>query len=319
MNTDVIYERMKHQRKNGTSLNRYGCVDKDGVILAETNYVCYASLKSAPYTKAHMIWTCWNGEAPGNRKPEDGFGDRDNPMVRRSEYLPGPLSDRWLAFMLDPVISPWRAILGHLITTDPVIIRKSGLIFKDLDNLDFGLLFNFLIATRYCYEFSHKVEFWQELVDEHGVDPRAAYLICCGYKKSDNTQKKPPLRKELVRPAGYRKNAGGFRYIRDEFGDKKWFEAEYKEVDDFPDWKKGKWDLSLTQISGDGHSPLPTCFGFERAILNGTWTPMGKTIRRPPAWQENSWDIFRTEDDNLKKRPTTLPEVLDYFKTLIKE
>jgi hypothetical protein len=315
-----IYDEIETQRTKGSSISRYGCADVEGKVVGKSDYVCFAAVRREPYIKdnAYYFWLVWNGEAfGGNTSTKSHWDDRDTPEKRQPGFEPGPRSDGWLEFLLSPEFSPWKAILPHLVTTDPVIIRKSGMIFKDYQKIDFGLFFNFIIATRYAYEFNHRVEFWEDLVKNYGIDPRAAYLISIGYRKGGN--KKPEPRKVLKVKEGYRKNPGGFRYIKDEFGDKKWFPAEYDLVDDHPNWKPGDWGGELHATVGDGHCPLSTNKGYSTRILKSDPKLTGKTLKSAQnEYGLQAWDIFL---DNREKRPekSTLASVLECFEELKKD
>jgi len=82
---------------------------------------------------------------------------------------------RYVAWLLDPVESPWKDILPYLEITDPKEVTEGGFIIKtDVPN---KFMYNFLIASRFMYE-PHYVSFiWDDLVQNYGYTGTEAFLF----------------------------------------------------------------------------------------------------------------------------------------------
>lgn len=167
-------------------LCRYGWYNAKGRV-HNYDHVCVAYLRHnlGHYEKGGGIYALFNGQ------PKDiHFQGKLNPSCydkfKEMAFEGGPDSLRWLQFLLDPIFSPYRAILPHLDETDPEVINKTLAIHicKDLDKLPYELMFNFLIAARWCFEFNSKFKFWLKLQDEYGCTPNEAYVIAIGWLES---------------------------------------------------------------------------------------------------------------------------------------
>lgn len=268
---EKIYEKMQRERAASTALSRFGGANADGTVRWYCDYICYAEMRRKISDKDAYIFSLWNGEE--SRK-----------------FSPGPVSDRWLDFLLDPERSPWRAMLPFLVSTDKAVIRESGFIIKDLDKLSWNLLFNFLIATRYAYEFKDKWEFSIELMDTYGVEPAAAFLIGQNFRKGNAVAQQRPV----IQPAGFRRDPADRRKnLRDADGNPIWFPAEYGELPEAP--KEDVINLSLR--STNHHEPLPAMNGYVRRVLSGELNPeMTKGLSYKPTYGD-AWNIFKTDKD----------------------
>lgn len=306
MDFEKINTVIETQRTKGLGLARFGFADKNGDITGRYDTVCYAAAKLC---KSAYFFLTWGGD-PEVIKANKSDGRRNYPSEDRTSFQPGPLSDAWLEFILSPEFSPWKDILPHLVCTDPAVIRESGIIIKDPGGIKpWGLFYNFIIASRYAYEFSHRAQFWLDLVKDQGLDPRIAYLISIGYAKLD-TKAKPPLRKVLKTAPGYRKNEKG-RYIRDEWKEKKWFPAEFEEIDDHPNWKPSDgWNGDLKAITCCNHTPL---FGMKKycgRVLNSSIGEESSGGNYGP----NAWDIFYSKNEPEYEGKEKLADVIEFLK-----
>lgn len=280
-----IHAKMKWMAEKGQSLSRFGIADAVGKITYEECGVCYQGLQYSlsQGRVGKYAFTTWYGEAPDGNEREGGRGGRDYPYNRRSQFIPGPLSDRWLEFLLSP-ISPWKSLHPHIVNRDDVeSIRHGGMII-DLTHKDltFSQVYNFLIATRWSYEFNHKARFWAEMVDT-GVDPRVAFLIALAFTQTVE------IKRELVREAGYRKekneNTGREVFIKDDWGEKKYFEAEYKELGRTVTDK-------LIPLWGENHEPLYNLNSVCYRVFHGEPDLSGRKQALTGNANHDAWGIW---------------------------
>lgn len=88
----------------------------------------------------------------------------------------------WVEFLLSKH-SPWEAVLPGLAISDPEWISTYGWVWNDLSTVP-PLAYNFLIATRQCYEFQTCHKNWMKLAKE-GIRPDVAAYISIHYLEQD--------------------------------------------------------------------------------------------------------------------------------------
>lgn len=159
-------ELVKHQAPDMLGgISAFGFVGPKGEPMALLNEACHAALGRPGYApKAVYTWF----------KSHKEFRD---------------LNIKFINFLLDPKVSPYREILE----ANPPVQAKP--FTKAINTPEFGyqhgyilynlaipgnLLGNFCIASRWVYEHKPEVELWDKLV-EHGVQPAVALFISANF------------------------------------------------------------------------------------------------------------------------------------------
>jgi hypothetical protein len=254
-----------HAEKHG-GISRFGSVDTKGNVLFTASTVCFAEFSHMgrvhPQSEA-FVFVCYN-------RPRDGKE---------------AMSRRWLEFLLHPDESPWKSLFPYFVSIDPDVVESTGFIVYTETDCPGDLLYNFFIASRQAYEYPLTCDGWITLQDKLNLSPRFAAAVSTGFVVDLQPQR------ILIRPEGYRKE--GRVYIRDQWGDKKYFDAEYEYK--YPDVVDPK-AVKFKRVGGNNHtyySGIDACYG----IGNASPRVLGKggTFReRQYGWKNNraSWDIW---------------------------
>ena len=157
----------------GAELTRWAFIDFETREVKQSgNYVCVAGINNSKFWTDEKVGFAFafNGESPKNSRA-DGC-----------KLEGGPLSEKWLKFILGPE-SPFPDVLPHIDNIEDIedINLNHGFIFgKDYLNVPAGQLRGFLIASRYAQEEHNRALNWSSLV-ELGVNPRIAWALTMNY------------------------------------------------------------------------------------------------------------------------------------------
>lgn len=149
-------------------------------LALKDNGPCYGFMKQVDWSlrDTDILCVSFNGESPADKGPGGiaGCGLEEN-------FKGGKLSRLWLDFIMDEK-GPWADVIPHIANRHRKDEINNGcFVFGDLPNLQNDLTYSFLIASRFAQEQNRFAKRWYELVTEHNLDPKFAYIFTRSYQK----------------------------------------------------------------------------------------------------------------------------------------
>lgn len=159
----------------------WGFVSEDGKVKKGTNRACIAGIHDE--SQAHglegpaYLYMAYNQCGFARPSKNHVYGRPSN----NDEHYQNAYSRQYVDFLIGKD-SPWQ-IRKHLAISDPEWCDEFGFVLHGWEKMDYRQVCNFLIASRYAWEYKSGYSTWLDLCSD--VEPRLAMCVVSGYRLTD--------------------------------------------------------------------------------------------------------------------------------------